>query len=119
MAINVGEIIAIFLGGLKVELMTKELEQKFPKLYATENMKPEEVRIIAKFFDPCGSWTWYATEYDPVRRIFFGLVQGFETEMGYFSLDEMESIKGPIGLGIERDLYFGEHNLAEVMEKQL
>ena len=102
-----------------MKLMTEELEQKFPMLYATENMKPEEVKVIAKFFDPCGSWTWYATEYDPVRRIFFGLVRGFEVELGNFGLDELEEVKGPLGLGIERDLYFGEHTLAEVMKKQL
>ena len=46
-------------------------------------------------------------------------MHGFETEMGYFSLDELEEIKGPLRLGIERDLYFGEHTLAEVMEKNL
>jgi len=105
--------------GSWMELMTKELEQRFPKLYATENMKPEDVKVIAKFFDPCGSWTWYATEYDPARRTFFGLVRGFESEMGYFSLDEMESVKGALGLGIERDLYFGEHSLADVMKRRL
>ncbi|MBF0504833.1 MAG: DUF2958 domain-containing protein [Candidatus Omnitrophica bacterium] len=99
-----------------MELITKELEARFPPLYAMEDKKPKEVKIIAKFFDPCGSWTWYATEYDPVERIFFGLVRGHEVEMGYFSLDELEAVKGRLGLGIERDLYFGDHTLAEAME---
>ena len=102
-----------------MELMTKELERKFPPLYATEHSKPEDIKIIAKYFHPFSKWTWYATEYDPENRIFFGLVRGFETEMGYFSLTEMEEIKNPMGLGIERDLYFGVHTLAEVMEKHL
>jgi len=102
-----------------MKLMTKELEEKFPRLYSTENKKPKEIRIIAKYFHPLSNWAWYATEYDPVRRIFFGLVKGFEEEMGNFSLDEMEEIKDPSGLGIERDLYFGEHTLAEVMKNQL
>jgi len=44
---------------------------------------------------------------------------GFENELGYFSLKEMESIKGPWGLGIERDLYFGEHTLKEAIDRQL
>ena len=102
-----------------MKLMTKELEEKFPRLYSTENKKPEEIKIIAKYFHPLTNWTWYATEYDPVRRVFFGLVRGFEVEMGNFSLDEMEEIKDPSGLGIERDLYFGEHTLAEVIKNQL
>lgn len=102
-----------------MDLMTKELEKQFPPLYSTEQLSPEKVKIIVKYFHPCSNWTWYATEYDPERRLFFGLVRGFENEMGYFSLDEMELIKGPMGLGIERDLYFREHTLADVIEKQL
>jgi hypothetical protein len=103
-----------------MKLMTKELEQLFPPLYATEGKDPRKVKIIAKFFTPFGNWTWYATEYDPQKRIFFGYVRGLENELGYFSLDELESVKGPLGLGIERDLYFGyEHTLAEAMEKPI
>jgi len=36
-----------------------------------------------KFFHPMSSWTWYLTEYDPKERLAFGLVAGFETEIGY------------------------------------
>ena len=98
-----------------MKLMTKELEKQFPPLYSTDGKEPKDVRIVVKFFDPCGSWTWYGIEFDPVDRVFFGLVKGFEVELGYFSLDELQSFKGRMGLGIERDLYFGEHTLAEVM----
>jgi len=38
--------------------------------------------------------------------LFYGLVDGFEKEWGYFSLKELESVRGPLGLGIERDIYF-------------
>jgi len=106
------------MGGL-MKLISKELERQFPPLYSTENKEPSEIKIITKFFDPCSNWTWYATEYDPVDRLFFGLVRGFEVELGYFSLDELEAVKGSLGLGIERDLYFGEHTLAEALEKQI
>ena len=102
-----------------MQLMTPELEQQFPPLYETEGRDPKDIKVIAKFFDPCGSWTWYATEFDPEYRVFFGFVRGFEGELGYFSLNELQSVKGPLGLGIERDLYFGEHTLAEVMNNQL
>ena len=36
----------------------------------------------------------------------FGLVDGHEREFGYFSLPELESVKGPLGLPIERDRFF-------------
>jgi len=101
-----------------VKLLTQELRRRFPPLYTNEDKEAYQVKIIAKFFDPCGSWTWYATEFDG-EDIFFGFVRGFENELGYFSLSELESVKGQLELGIERDLYFGEHTLAEVMERQI
>lgn len=97
-----------------MKLLTKELRAKFPKLHANENKKPEEVKIVAKFFTPWSSWTWFATEFDG-QDTFFGMVHGFEHELGYFSLRQLENLRGPGGMKIERDLYFGEHTLAEVM----
>jgi len=102
-----------------MKLLTKELEVWFPALYATEKKRPEKIKIIAKFFDPSSQWTWYATEYDSVKRIFYGLVRGYVAEMGYFSLDELETVKGRLGLGIERDRHFGKHTLAEALEKPI
>ena len=87
-----------------MKLLTKELIEKLPPLYANEEVA--DPIALVKFFDPCGSWTWYATEYEPETRTFFGLVKGMEEELGYFTLDELESVKGPLGLGIERDLWF-------------
>lgn len=82
-------------------LLTKEILEKFKKTGSQEH-SPDPL-VICKFFDPCGSWTWYPYEYDPERREFFGMVHGDEEELGYFSLDELQSIRGPLGLGIERD----------------
>ena len=31
---------------------------------------------------------------------------GHEKELGYFSLPELEEIRGPFNLGVERDRYF-------------
>lgn len=87
-----------------MKLLTKEIERSIPPLYSQEDVA--DPMVVVKFFDACGSWTWFVTEYDPVERLCFGLVHGFEEELGYFSLAELESVKGPLGLGIERDLYF-------------
>ncbi|KKM60104.1 hypothetical protein LCGC14_1545210 [marine sediment metagenome] len=89
-----------------MELLTKEIRDKFKKVGSQEKKEPGEQIVIVKFFDPTGSWTWYATEFDG-EDTFFGLVDGFELEWGPFRLSELKSIKGPLGLGIERDLYFG------------
>ncbi len=39
-----------------MKLITKELIRKFPKLYETENKKPEETKVIAKFFTLGKPW---------------------------------------------------------------
>lgn len=92
---------------MATKLLTKELERKLPKLYATEEVPTEEKKVIIKFFTPFSNWTWYGVEYDPQTRTFFGLVIGHEREWGYFSLEEFEQInrQSPIPK-IERDLYF-------------
>ena len=85
------------------DLMPDWLKAQFPPLYATEHT-PDPL-VIAKYFTPDAQWTWYATEFDG-EDTFFGLVEGFETELGYFPLSELRQARGPFGLPIERDLYF-------------
>lgn len=94
------------------ELMPAEIAATVPALYSQERVKDPTVHV--KFFTPDSSWTWYVTEYDPGDRLCFGLVDGFEQEMGYFSLDELESVHGPLGLKIERDLWFKPCPLSKV-----
>ena len=72
-----------------------------------------EAQAVVKFFTPDSNWTWYATEFDGEDR-FFGLVVGQEIELGYFSLSELEEIRGPFHLPVERDLYFQPKTLAEL-----
>ena len=79
--------------------------KNLPALGSTDGQGDQAV-VQVKFFTPWTNWTWYATEYDPETRTFFGLVDGFEKEYGYFSLDELEAVKGPFGLKIERDRGF-------------
>jgi hypothetical protein len=98
-----------------MKLLTKELERKLPALRAQEKLG-ENAIVHVKYFHPCSSWTWYGTEFDPEDRVFFGLVKGFETELGYFSLDELEEVRGPLGLRIERDLYFTPCTIKECRE---
>ncbi len=85
-----------------MNLLTEEIRKRLPPLYAQEGSK---AIVHVKFFTPDSSWTWYVTQFDG-EDIFFGLVDGFEKELGYFSLCELQSVRGPLGLPIERDLYW-------------
>jgi len=96
-----------------MKLLTKELSAKLPKLNETEGIPLEEKTVVVKFFTPDGSWTWYAVEFDG-EDLFFGLVDGFEKEWGYFSLKELQSVRGALGLPIERDLYFGQPKIKDL-----
>ena len=97
-----------------MKLLTKQLENRFKKIGSQEN--EEDPIVIAKFFNPTGAGTWWATEYNPEDKTFFGYASIFNDhndEWGYFSLLELESFKGFGGLGIERDLYCGEKSISE------
>ena len=97
-----------------MKLLTKELEKRFKDVGGQEDIK--DPIVIAKFFNPTGAGSWYATEYDPEDKIFFGYVSIFgdhNDEWGSFSLAELESVKGKFGLGIERDLYCTEQRISQ------
>ncbi len=98
-----------------MKLMTEELRKTIPPLYSTEEVPDPMVQ--AKFFTPDSSFTWYPIEFDGEDR-FFGYVIGFEAELGYFSLSELESVRGSLGLKIERDLYFKPVRLSEIKKKE-
>ena len=95
------------------KLITQALRAQLPPLYATEATPMAEKLAVVKFFTPDSDWTWYGVEFDG-KDTFFGLVDGFEREYGYFSLSELESVRGPLGLRIERDLYFEPTLLIEL-----
>lgn len=104
-----------------MKLLTEEIRKKLPVLYSQDSKGGRAVAYV-KFFTPSSSWTWWATEGSPIkdeegREVdfhFFGLVQGQFKELGYFSLKELEEVRGPMGLPIERDLHFQPKTLEEI-----
>lgn len=112
--------VAISMGLVNVnahDLMPEWLARITPELYSQDE-DPDPV-VWAKWFTPDSSWTWYITEYsetapDGTPRLAFGLVDGWEVELGYISLDEVSETAGPWGLGVERDLWFTPKLLSEV-----
>ncbi len=98
------------------DLMPDWLAADVPALYATE--RDDDPIVRCKFFTPDSSWTWYVTEYSPLEGMCFGLVDGLEAELGYFSLEELRSARGHLGLRIERDLWWTPRPLSEVRGQQ-
>lgn len=96
-----------------MKLLTKEIRRRLPVMGATSNEKDPMVQV--KFFTPDSNWTWFGIEFDS-EDIFFGYVKGVENELGTFSLKELEELRGPHGLPIERDRYFKPCPLSEVMK---
>jgi len=111
--------------------------KRIPPLYSSEN-EPDPL-VVCKFFTPDAGWTWYVieggacrepetgtdakerplTEYDPELDdvLFFGYVAGSYPELGYFTLAELEQVRGRFGMPVERDRLFTPCRLSEVREK--
>jgi hypothetical protein len=67
---------------------------------------------VAKLFTPDAGATWLLSECDPDEsdRLFGICDLGLGCpEIGYVSLTEIMSIRGPLGLSVERDLRFVAH----------
>lgn len=100
-----------------MKLITKALEERFEKI--GDQSEIQDPIIVAKFFNPAGRQTWYASEYDKENNICFGYVTGFDfDEWGYFSIDELESLKLPFGLKVERDIFFKEIRFTELVKQK-
>ncbi|PTT76539.1 MULTISPECIES: DUF2958 domain-containing protein [unclassified Chryseobacterium] len=100
-----------------MKLITETLEKRFAEI--GDQSEIDNPVIIAKFFNPCGSQTWYAVEYNPENHICYGYVTGmWEDEWGTFSIDELEAVQLPFAMTIERDIYFKEIRFRELIRQQ-
>jgi hypothetical protein len=100
------------------KMMTKEIQKDLPALYSQDGKGYDAVAVV-HYFSPWSGWDWYGTEFDG-EDTFFGLVKGFETELGYFSLRELSEAKVSIGgvsvPAVERDLHWTPKTLAELVK---
>src|SRR5258706_71731 len=98
-----------------MKLLTDELRARLPQLYSQE--AEADPIVYAKFFLPGTGWTWYAMEGSAEGEDFrfFGFVIGLDSEFGYFVLSELEALRSPLGLSVERDLHFPEGRLTDVV----
>ena len=87
------------------KLIPQTLLSDIPDLYETEGSK--NPLCYVKLFTPDSNWTWYIMELSKTdMNTCYGYVNGLESELGYFTLSELEKVHGSLGLDIERDLWF-------------
>lgn len=92
-------------------LIPDHIAADIPSLYETSG--DCDPLVHSKLFTPWAGWSWYITEHDG-RDLCFGLIDGHERELGYFSLQELSDLRGPGGLRIERDRHFHPMPLSRV-----
>lgn len=107
---------ATTLSQLAHELKAAAKRANLPPLYTTDG-QGDAAMVQMKFFTPTSSWTWYVIEFDG-DDLCFGLVEGHENELGYFSLSELESVRGRWGVRVERDLHFAPQPLGELRDRR-
>ena len=88
------------------------IDHQIPVLYSMEEVTDPLCQL--KLFTPDANWTWYVIEIDGAHELCFGYVVGLEKELGYFTMSELESVRGAVNLPIERDLNFTPTLLSEV-----
>ncbi|HEY3443583.1 MAG TPA: DUF2958 domain-containing protein [Paludibaculum sp.] len=101
-----------------MKLLTSRIKQHLSEAWRGAASKPDPI-VQCKFFLPGSAWTWYAIsgcELGDGDWLFFGFVTGYEPEFGEFSLSELLRIKGPLGLTVERDLFFAPRPLSEIVK---
>ena len=97
------------------KLISKELLADIPTLYNTEDIS--DPICHQKLFTPDANWTWYVIEISKEDKDYcYGYVIGLDSELGYFTLSEIEAVRGPLGLAVERDKFFKPTPLSRVKE---
>lgn len=98
-----------------MELIPQKIKDQIPKLYETESQIDPIVYV--KLVTPDANWSWFITELSIDKDICFGLVISpfvENGELGYFSLNELKTVRGKLGLPVERDLWFKPTKLSDI-----
>jgi hypothetical protein len=96
-------------------LLDEDTKRSLPPLYSGEELGLD-AKAKVKIHLPGSYWTWYASEFDG-KDTFFGLVAGFEVELGYFSYQELSELRSPEGMVVIRDKAFKETALGDLMDQ--
>ena len=95
-----------------MRLLTEKIISKFEKYpFHSQEEKGFDAEVLVKYFNPMGAGTWLITEAEREGDDWrlFGCCHLFEWGWGYVMLSDLQEIRLPFGLTIERDLYLSEH----------
>lgn len=99
------------------ELMTREIAEGLPRLYEQDGA--EDPTVYVHYFSCVNGWDWWLLEFDGTDEA-FGLVEGYDDELGYFSIKEMEELNRQMGFAaVERDEHFEPKPLSAVRGRWL
>lgn len=104
-----------------MKLLTKEIERALEK--APHDQPPAKTRVVVKYFTPDAAASWYITEGERLEDddwLLFGFCDLGDREMaelGSVLLSQIESVRGGLGLKPERDMYFPDTTLADVLSE--
>ena len=97
------------------ELMTREIAEGLPGLYEQDGA--EDPMVYVHYFSCVNGWDWWLLEFDGTDEA-FGLVEGYDDELGYFSLKEMAELNRSMGFAVvERDEHFSPKPLSAVRRR--
>jgi hypothetical protein len=104
-----------------MKILTQEILAAFKKQGKTGRKSAKDIRIVLKLFNPIGAGTWYIYEKED-EDIYWAFVNLGDidcAECGTVSMNELMTLRLPLGLHIERDKFFEplSMSLEEVMNK--
>lgn len=94
---------------LRAKLLENGQAQRAAIRNGDDDLQPIDPFPVVKLFTPDAGATWLLTELDPEDDdLAFGLCDlGLgEPELGYVRISELEALRGPLRLPVERDLHF-------------
>ena len=104
-----------------MKILTQEILAAFKKQGKTGNKSAKDIGIVLKLCNPIGAGTWYIYEKED-EDIYWAFVNLGDidcAECGTVSMNELMTLRLPLGLHIERDKFFEplSMSLEEVMNK--
>ena len=100
-----------------MKLLTKKIEEQFEKQGDTSMLEAKDIKIICKLFVASATWYLYERLDEDTFMCFANLGDPMLAELGTVSLAELESIKVAGIFPVERDMYYKQQTLQEVIDE--